>query len=178
MNISNKYSQKLKRKSRKCIFLDRDGVLIKNYGYVYKENQIKLLKGVFKALNYLKNKNYLIIVVTNQSGVARGYFAETDVINFHKLLNKKISNKRLIDKFYFCPYHPSKGIGKYKKKSLYRKPNNGMILKAIKKFKIDVDKSFMIGDQKTDYLAAKKSGLKFFYKRGCLFKLVKSKIKN
>ena len=173
MNMSNNYSQKYQKKRRKCVFFDRDGVLIKDYGYVYKENQIKFLKGTIKALKFLKKENYKIIVIKNPSGVGRGYFSEAAVNKFHKILDKKICKKKIINKYFFCPYHPTKGRGKYKKNSNDRKPNNGMIEKAINEFKIDVNKSFMIGDKKTDYLAAKKSKIKFYYKRGCLMKLIK-----
>ena len=178
MNITNNYSQKNKKKRRKCAFFDRDGVLIKDYGYVYRDNQIKFLKGSVKALKFLKKKKFIIVVVSNQSGIGRGFFTEKDVYEFHKNLDKKISSKKIINKYYFCPYHPTKGKGKYKKNSIDRKPNNGMLKKAIKEFKIDTDKSFMIGDKKIDYFAAKKSKIKFYYKKGCLMKMVKKITKN
>ena len=178
MNISNNNSEKPKNKRRKCAFFDRDGVLIKNYGYVHNERQIKFLKGTITALKFLKRQKFRIIVITNQSGIARGYFSEKDLKKFHKILDKKISKEKIIDKYYFCPFHPTKGIGFYKKESKDRKPNNGMIIKAVKEFNIDLNKSFMIGDNLTDYKAAKKSGLKFYYKKGCLLRQVKRIVNN
>jgi len=178
MTITYNYSQKNKKKRRKCAFFDRDGVLIKDYGYVYKENQIKFLKGTIQALKFLKKKKYQIVVISNQSGVGRGYFTEEHVYKFHKILDKKISKKKIIDKYYFCPYHPTKGLGKYKKKSNYRKPNNGMIIKAVKELGLDVNKSFMVGDKYSDLMAAKKSNIRFYFKNGCLLKLVKKIINN
>ena len=178
MNDTNNYSQKIIKKRKKCAFLDRDGVLIKDYKYVYKENQIKFLTGTVQALKFLKNKKYKIVVITNQSGVGRGYFTENDVIKFHKILDKKISNKKIIDKYYYCPFHPTKAFGKYKKDSKLRKPNNGMIQKAIRELKIDASKSFMIGDKRSDFIAAKKSNIKFSYKKGSLLKIVKKMVKS
>ncbi len=161
----------------KALFLDRDGVINKNVGYVFSMKNFIWLKNVKKAIKYAYNKNYLIIVISNQSGVARGFYTENDVKKLHKEINKQLRkiNCKIHD-FFYCPYHPKYGSKKYKKDSFLRKPNPGMILKAIKKWNIDKSKSIMIGDQKTDMIASKKAGLKFIRKRYNLMREVKKKL--
>ncbi len=160
----------------KCFFLDRDGVLIKNYGYFCDKNKIKWLNGAFKTIKILNEKKIKIFVVTNQSGVARGYFNEKDLNDFHSTMVLELSKQKLkIDRFYYCPYHPKGIIKKYKKNSNLRKPNNGMLLKAMKQYKLKSSECFMIGDKKSDYLCAKKTKVKFEYKRKySLYKQVKN----
>ena len=167
------------KRLNKAVFLDRDGVINKNYGYVYSVNKFIWLKNVKKAIKYLNNRNYKVIVISNQSGVARKIFKEKDVNNLHKWMNlelKKINAK--IDKFYFCPFHPKYGNKYYKKNSYLRKPNPGMLLKAIRKYNINKEKSFMIGDSESDLICAKKAKIKFFFKKNNLLKDIKRIIKN
>ena len=153
-------------KKKKCFFLDRDGVINKNYGHIKKKENIKILSGVIDGIKYLNKKKFLVIIITNQSVVGRGLITENKLIKIHQYLIKNLKAKGAkIDDIFYCPNHPKFGIGKYKKKSLDRKPGNGMLEKAIKKWNIDRSKSFMIGDQKTDMMAAKKSKIKFFYKK-------------
>lgn len=150
----------------KCFFLDRDGVLIKNYGYFYNENKIKWLKGAINSIKYLNYKKIKVIVITNQSGVARGFFSEKQLKIFHQtMLKQLLKRKAKIDEIFYCPFHENGIIKKYKKKSIDRKPNTGMIKKALKKFKLKKNECFMIGDQKTDFLCAKNSRIRFEYKK-------------
>jgi D-glycero-D-manno-heptose 1,7-bisphosphate phosphatase len=114
----------------------------------------------------LNKKNYLVIIITNQSGIGRGLIKIKELENLHNHLKKKIKNDGAkIDDIFYCPFHPEFGKGKYKKKSNDRKPGDGMIRKAIKKWKIDPKTSFMIGDKISDKLAAKKAKIKFYYKK-------------
>ena len=107
-----------------------------------------------------------MIIITNQSGIGRGLIKIKELENLHNYLRKKIKKDRAkIDDIFYCPFHPEFGKGKYKKKSNDRKPGDGMIRKAIKKWKIDTKKSFMIGDKISDKIAAKKAKIKFFYKK-------------
>ncbi len=150
----------------KCFFFDRDGVLIKNYGYFCDKDKIKWLKGSFEAIKFLNKLSIKVVVVTNQSGIARGYYTEKKLNDFHNFMNFILKKKKSkIDSFYYCPFHPSGKINKYKKNSNLRKPNNGMLLKAIKKYKLKPSECFMIGDKKTDYLCAKKTKVNFEYKK-------------
>ena len=103
----------------KAAFLDRDGVINKNYGYVYNLDNFVWLKNVKKAIKYLNHKNFKVFVISNQSGVARKIFTEKDVNKLHRWMNselKKINAK--IDKFYYCPFHPKYGSKYYKKKAI------------------------------------------------------------
>jgi D-glycero-D-manno-heptose 1,7-bisphosphate phosphatase len=116
-------------------------------------------------------------VITNQAGIAHGYFKEQDVENLHNYINTKLFEKGAhIDKFYFCPFHEQAKILKYKKKTNYRKPGNGMLLEALRDFRIKKNKSFFIGDQKSDEICAKKTSIKFEYAKGSILNIVKKKL--
>ena len=145
----------------KCAFFDRDGVINKEQGYISNLKNFIILPHTLAAINFLKKNNYLIIIITNQAGVGSGYIKLKELQLIHSYLIKKL---KYIDDIYFCPYHPEYGIGKYKKKTKDRKPGSGMLLKAIKKWNINPKESFMVGDKKTDFLAAKGANVKFYYK--------------
>ena len=150
----------------KCIFFDRDGVLIKNYGYLNDISKLKWLNGAINSIKILNKKKIRVVVVTNQSGIARGFFTEQELKKFHTGMNYILKKKKaIIDTFFYCPFHPNGNIKKYKKKSNLRKPGNGMLLKAMKKFKLRPSECAMIGDQKSDYLSAKKTKIYFEYKK-------------
>ena len=156
-------------KKNKAVFLDRDGTINKNFGYVFHPKKFIFLKKAITAIRFLKNKGYKIVVVTNQSGVDRGYFNLDDVTRLHKWINNVLKKKNTkIDKFYISTYHPK--YSKNKKNAYFRKPKPGMLLKAKKDFNIDLNKSFMIGDSKTDALAARKINLLFVKKKANLLK--------
>lgn len=159
----------------KAVLLDRDGVLNQDKGYIYKIKDFKILVGVIKAIKLLNDKKYFAIVVTNQSGIGRGYYTEGDLNKLHDYFQKLLLKRSAkIDKFYYCPYHETGGLGKYKKKSFYRKPNPGMLFQAIRDFNLDKKKCFMIGDKLTDKQAANKAGIKFYYKKkGCFHNQIK-----
>lgn len=141
----------MKKNNSKAIFIDRDGCLIKEFGYISTLEKIKFFKNSIKALKILKQNGYKVIVVTNQSGVAYGYFPESFVNKAHSFISKKLKKYNLkIDAFYYCPHHKKANIKKYKKSCKCRKPNIGMLLKAKKKFNIDFKKSYTIGDKLTD----------------------------
>tara|TARA_B100001750_G_C15090531_1_gene390432 strand:+ start:11 stop:520 length:510 start_codon:yes stop_codon:yes gene_type:complete len=162
------------KKKNKALFLDRDGVINKNFGYVFSRKNFVWLKNVKKAIKYAYIKKYLIIVITNQSGVARGLYSEIDIKKLHNEINnelKKINCK--IHDFFYCPYHPKHGNKKYKKYSYLRKPNPGMIFKAVKKWNIDLNESLMLGDKKTDMITAKRANLRFILKKYNLLSEIK-----
>ena len=166
-------------KEKKVFFFDRDGVLIKNYGYLINCSKIKWLNGAIKAIRFLNKKKIKVIIVTNQSGVARGYFSVKQLRKFHNNFIYKLNKRKAyVDKIYFCPFYKKGKILKYKKDSFDRKPNPGMILKALRDFKINRDNAFMIGDSKSDYLASKRAGIRFeFKKKYPLDKQVKNIVK-
>ena len=161
----------------KALFLDRDGVINKNFGYVSSLKNFVWLKKVKEAIKYAYDNKYKIIVVTNQSAVARGLCSENDVINLHKNINKELKNFRCkIHDFFYCPYHPRYGKKLYRKNSYLRKPNPGMIFKAVKKWNIDINKSLMIGDSNKDLIAAKRSNLRFVKKKYNLLREIKNNL--
>ena len=153
---------------QKAAFLDRDGVinrLIKS-GYVVNYKQLKLLKGVVDGIKFLNKNGYLTILVTNQSCVGRSIISEKKLNRIHSLLQKylKKRNNSYFDDIFYSPYYKHSKIKKYRLNSFDRKPNPGMLIKAILKWNIDLKSSFFIGDSKTDFMAAKKVGVKFYYK--------------
>tara|TARA_B100000900_G_scaffold386142_1_gene376350 strand:+ start:3062 stop:4258 length:1197 start_codon:yes stop_codon:yes gene_type:complete len=162
-----------------AIFLDRDGVINYDFGYVHKINEFKLKKGVIKGLQYLIKKNYYIFIVTNQAGIGKKIYNLEDFIKLHKTINEKLRKKNIfINDVQFSPFHTQAKIKKYKKNSSLRKPGNMMIKNIYKNWDLDLKKSFMIGDKKSDFIAAKKSKLKFFYPEKDFYKQIKSIINN
>ena len=145
---------------KKAIFLDRDGTINVEKDYIYKSEDLIFEEGTIEALKTFKNLGYILIVVSNQSGIARGYFTEEDLNIFNNNMNEILKKNGVeIIEFYCCPHHPD-GIGEYKKVCECRKPNNKMIEDAIKKYNIDREKSYMIGDKASDIGAGLKSNLK------------------
>ena len=145
---------------KKAIFLDRDGTINVEKDYIYKSEDLVFEEGTIEALKTFKNLGYILIVVSNQSGIARGYFTEEDLNIFNNNMNEILKKNGVeITEFYCCPHHPD-GIGEYKKVCECRKPNNKMIEDAIKKYNIAREKSYMIGDKTSDIGAGLKSNLK------------------
>lgn len=163
----------------KAVFLDRDGVINIDTGYVGFIEQLVWVPGAKEAISYLNNEGWSVFVVTNQSGVARGYFTESDVKKLHKYIElevEKFGGK--ISKFYYCPYLKGSKIEKYNKDSFLRKPNPGMIIKAMEEFCIDKENSFLIGDSKRDLEAAHNAGIKgYLFNQGRLDNFVKKCLK-
>lgn len=136
-----------------CVFLDRDGVINRdNPNYTYRVNEFIIIEGVIPALQQLKSKGFFLVVVTNQSGIAQGIYTREQMEECHLYFQRQSNN--LIDHFYFSPDHGSVSA------SLSRKPNTLMFEKAIAKFKIDANKSWMIGDRGRDIVPARKLGIK------------------
>ena len=163
----------------KAFFFDRDNTLIKDKGYTFLEKDLVFLPGVIKALNYLKKKDYFIIIITNQSGIARNYFTLKDVKHFHKFMNIKLRKFNAeIDDFFICGCHPK--FLKPKEKCDCRKPKNLMLLNAKKKWSLHEKNIIMIGDKRSDKISAKKTNITFFYKdkKKNLYKQVKEILKN
>ncbi len=143
-----------------AIFLDRDGVLIKDNGLITKEEEIELLQDVGNALVMFALMQYKLIVVSNQPVVARGLLSEEGVRSLHKLIENKIERETSVtlDDFFFCPHHPEATVEKYRTRCTCRKPEPGMLLEAAKKHFIDLTKSYMIGDRITDCIAGHSAG--------------------
>lgn len=170
-------------KKFKLAILDRDGVLNKsnvNKGYIGNIKNFSWITGAKKTIKFLNEKKYKVVIVSNQSGIARNYFKYRDVTNLHNFIKKdlkKIDAK--IDRIFFCPHHKDGVINKYKIVCRCRKPKNLFFKKIQKIWSIDKRNSFMIGDQITDMQFAKKSGIKgLFFNEKNLYKFVKKKLRD
>lgn len=147
--------------ARPAAFLDRDGVLNVDHGYVHRLDELDLVPGAADAVRLLNNAGYLVIVVTNQSGVARGRYGEDAVRRFNDELAKRLAAQGArIDAFYYCPHHPEGSVARYRIACDCRKPNPGMLAQAARDFDIDRGKSFLIGDKPGDSEAAAAFGIK------------------
>ncbi len=137
----------------KCVFLDRDGVINEERGdYTYRVEDFRLLPGVPEALRALKSAGYLLIVVTNQSGISKGLYTRKQMQACHDILQKAAGN--IIDHIYYCPYHPSVTS------SLCRKPGTLMIERALARYHINPGRSWMVGDADRDIACGLNAGLK------------------
>ena len=149
-------------KYKKAAFLDRDGVINEDTGYLHSIKDFKWIKGAIEALKILKKHNYLIIVITNQSGVGRGFYTEKQVNDLHSWINKQLlEHKVKIDDFFFSTELPTEKI-----ENSRRKPSPLMINEAVKKYNLIKKECFMIGDKETDLLAAKNASIRGFLFEG------------
>jgi D-glycero-D-manno-heptose 1,7-bisphosphate phosphatase len=147
-----------------ALFLDRDGVINKDFGHVHTIKKLSYNKKIFSIIRYFQKKNYFIFIVTNQSGIAKGFYNLKKFIEFQKYIKKDLFKKNIyINDIEFCPHHPEAIIKAYKIICNCRKPKNGMIKNLKKKWHIDLNKSLFIGDNKTDYICAKSLHIKFKY---------------
>lgn len=145
---------------RKAIFLDRDGTINREADNLRSLKQLRLLPGVAEAIKILNKKKFLVIIITNQPVVARGWISEKQLLTIHNELLKRL-NKRgaKIDAIYYCPHHPNANLKKYRKDCSDRKPNIGLIKKAVKDFNISLKNSFFIGDSTRDIKTADNAGI-------------------
>ena len=146
----------------KAIFLDRDGTINEEINYLTKPEDIRLIPNTIEALHLLKTLGFINIIITNQSGIARGYLTESDLENIHREFKVilRYSDTDLIDDIFYSPFHTEGTVGKYKTESECRKPGIGMILKAEAKHKISLSESYLIGDSYTDMKCGENAGIK------------------
>jgi len=145
---------------KRAIFLDRDGVINVDNGYVSVVDDFEFIEGVIEALQTLKGKDYLIVVITNQSGIARGYFSEEQFHTLTEWMDWSLADRGVdLDGIYYCPHHAEHGIGEYKIDCDCRKPKAGMIKEAIIELDIDISKSVLVGDKVSDLQAGIAAGI-------------------
>lgn len=145
---------------RKGLFLDRDGVINVNHGYVHRIEEFQFIDGIFDLTRLALSKDYVICIVTNQAGIARGYYTDSDFDQLTSWMCGQFKSEGvIIDKVYYSPYHPVHGLGQYKKDHISRKPNPGMLQKAVLDLDIDVRASILIGDNVTDIQAGFSAGV-------------------
>ena len=146
---------------RPAAFLDRDGVLNRDHGYVHKSEDFEWLPGAREAIKRLNDAGRLVIVVSNQAGIARGLYAPADVERLHRWVNTELTKAGAhIDAFYYCPHHPTEGKGDYRRACDCRKPEPGMLLQAMRDWPVDTAGSFMVGDKEIDMQAAMAAGIR------------------
>lgn len=151
---------------RKALFLDRDGVINVEKNYVWRTEDFEFIPGIFELCALARNLCFKLIVITNQAGIARGYYTEADFQHLTDWMLAAFRERGIdIDRVYHCPYHPTAGSGEYRRESFDRKPNPGMILKARADFALDLSRSVLIGDKDSDIEAGRAAGV------GCLVKL-------
>lgn len=139
---------------KKTVFLDRDGTINVEKNYLYRPEEFEFIPGAQKAIAMLNKAGYQVIVVSNQAGVARGYYTEADVKKLHCFVNEQLKKYDAhIDAFYYCPHHPEAGIGNYKIKCHCRKPETGMFEQACNDLGVDREHSWMVGDNIGDIKA-------------------------
>ena len=159
---------------RPAAFLDRDGVINEDTGYVSKFEKFKFRKNVIKGLKYLKERGFYVFIVTNQAGIAKKIFPINDFYELHNRIHSYLLKKNFsFDDVIYSPYHLKSKIKKFKKNSPMRKPGHGMIKILIKKYHINLNKSFVIGDHIKDLKMANKMNIKFAYANDDFYSLVK-----
>lgn len=144
----------------KAVFLDRDGVLNCDTGYLYKREDLRWTEGAGEALACMAARGYKIFVVTNQSGIARGFYTVADMKELHSHMQRELAAcGGNIEKFYYCPHHKDGVIAEYAVDCDCRKPKPGMLLQAMAEYDIDKETSFLIGDSLRDIEAAEAAGI-------------------
>jgi len=153
-------SSHLTRKTaRRAVFLDRDGTINIEKHYLHRPQDFEFIPGAPEAIKKLKDAGYLVVVVTNQSGVGRGYYTLADVDTLHAHIQRELAaHQTSIDAFYACPHHPSDALDEFRVDCDCRKPEPGMILTAAEDLGIDLDESYIVGDKRADIEAGRASG--------------------
>ena len=145
---------------RRALFLDRDGVINIDRGYVHLPEQCQFIDGIFDMARAFADAGYLIVIATNQAGIGRGLYGEEDFQSFMTWMKAQFRNEGIeIAAVYHCPDHPTAGIGPYRRENPWRKPGPGMILQAAKDLDLDLAESWLVGDKLSDMEAAKAAGV-------------------
>lgn len=144
---------------RRAVFLDRDGTVNIEKEYLHRPEDLEFIPGAPEAIARLNRAGFIVIVVTNQSGVARGYFSIEDVNRLHQFMQQRLVDEgAYIDAFYLCPHHPKEGLDIYRVDCECRKGKPGMLMLAADEWNIDMPCSFMVGDKESDLLAGIAAG--------------------
>ena len=149
--------------SRPALFLDRDGVINVDKGYVSRIEDFEWIDGAIDCVRNFKARGWYVFVVTNQSGIARGFYSEADMERLHAHMAEELAAAgTAIDRFYHAPWHEEGEVTRYRRASIDRKPGPGMLLQAMADFPVNREQSFLIGDKQTDMDAARAAGVGAF----------------
>ncbi len=141
----------LRNNGRAAVFLDRDGTINEDRGYVYSPDQFVWIEGAIDAIRSLNDAELLVVVVTNQAGVAHGYYSERDVDALHRFMETGLSSRGAhVDAWYYCPFHPQGKVDEYRRDAECRKPRPGMLVEASAAHGIDLRNSWLVGDKVSD----------------------------
>ncbi len=144
---------------KRAIFLDRDGVINEEVNYLSEPDQLRLIPGAAAAIARLNAASLPVIVITNQAGVARGYYPEAQIEVVHAALAQQLTQEGAhIDRFYYCPHHPTEGLPPYRIECNCRKPKPGLLLQAAQDFDLDLQRCFVIGDNHSDIALSQSTG--------------------
>jgi D,D-heptose 1,7-bisphosphate phosphatase len=145
-------------KKKRAVFLDRDGVINREIGILSSVKQLKILPSAAAAIMALNKMGFLVVIITNQPVIARGLISEPELDAIHAVMVRRLARRGAkIDAIYYCPHHPEADVKKYRVRCRCRKPNIGLIMRAVKEHGIALDKSFLIGDRTVDIAAGKKA---------------------
>jgi D-glycero-D-manno-heptose 1,7-bisphosphate phosphatase len=148
--------------TRKALFLDRDGVINVEKNYVHRIEDFEFMPGIFELCQQAQGLDYRLVVITNQAGIARGYYSEDDYQRLTEwMLGEFRAHGITIDRVYHCPYHPTAGVGEYRRESFHRKPNPGMILDARDALGLGLSRSVLVGDKDSDIEAGRAAGVRY-----------------
>jgi D-glycero-D-manno-heptose 1,7-bisphosphate phosphatase len=146
---------------QRALFLDRDGVINEEIGYLFRSEEVRFLPGIFSLCRTARRLNYRIIVVTNQAGIARGYYTEQDFQRLMDWMRREFAREQTgFDAVYHCPFHPEHGLGAYRREHEDRKPGTGMLRRGAREFGVSLADSVMVGDRCSDMAAANAAGLR------------------
>jgi D-glycero-D-manno-heptose 1,7-bisphosphate phosphatase len=146
--------------SGRALFLDRDGVVNEEVGYLHRAEEVRFVDGIFSLCRTAAGLGYRLIVVTNQAGIARGYYSEPDFEALMEFMRGELRNQGVeLDAVYYCPFHPEHGVGKYRREHEDRKPGTGMLRRGARDFGLELSESVMVGDRCSDVGAANAAGL-------------------
>ena len=149
------------RARAKALFLDRDGVINQEVGYLHAKEQVRWVEGIFDLCRMAAERGYKLVVVTNQAGIARGYYSEAQFQELMEWMRGEFESRGLkLDAVYYCPFHPEQGVGAYKREHEDRKPGDGMLRRAARDLRLDLCSSVMVGDRCSDVAAAQSAGLR------------------
>ena len=152
---------------RPAAFLDRDGVINVDRGYVYRAEDFEFVSGVFEGASTLQRLGFSLIVITNQSGIGRGLYSEIDLLALNRWMINQFEQRSVrIDGVFYCPHHPTDALGSYRRECDCRKPAAGMLLRAAHELNLDLTRSAMFGDRASDLQAAAAAGVPLRYLLG------------
>ena len=164
------------RRDRSAVFFDRDGVLNEDRGYIHTPGEFAWMPGAIESVKWLNDTGRLVLVVTNQSGIARGVYTEEEYLAFERWISERLAEQGAhVDAWYHCPHHPTEGLGDLRTECDCRKPAPGMVLRALEEWGLRPERCVLIGDKESDMAAAAAAGVPgVLFRNGDLLSVVRA----